>query len=337
VSRFVAAAAVVALLLVADPLESRLRSEAPPAPPANRIGVGRLMGGVLSGAFRPLLLNYLWIRGDILYGEGRFDELHVLYRTMVALYPRNERAREFLGWNLAFNFKNEAPADAPEVAWRWARAGLDILADLDGAPLPVADWMLKQCGQNPLSQLRYAGPAWEAEKRLRARVRAWAAARYGVELDRFEIGLKVLEGRHGFADELRRCNLLAAAVYDDWMRTGTSPRLAEAVAASRAMAKRMADAPQLAQVFTVEADLLEAVWRGGPLQAFVGAPFYHVAAALWGLGAHRRDLALLQQSQAMFRRIDPDGALYPEEEALVTAWIAHVREGGPRPRLPFDA
>ncbi|MHC4819948.1 MAG: hypothetical protein ACYTF8_18055, partial [Planctomycetota bacterium] len=110
---------VLALLLaLAHPVESMLRADAPPAPASQRIGAGRLLGSVLTGPFRPLLLTYLWIRSDILYGEARHDELHQLFRMIVSLYPNNERAREFLGWFLAFNLKSEAPTDA--LGWKWA-------------------------------------------------------------------------------------------------------------------------------------------------------------------------------------------------------------------------
>ena len=60
---------LAALIAGAYPVECELRARTPEAPAANRIGMGRLMGGVLTGPFRPMLQTYLWIRADILYGQ----------------------------------------------------------------------------------------------------------------------------------------------------------------------------------------------------------------------------------------------------------------------------
>ena len=109
---------LVLLIAIAHPIGAHLRDQQPPQPDANKLGLGPLMGGVLTGAFRPMLMNYLYIRADILAGQGRFDEQVTLFRNMVQLYPNNEEARGYLGWWLAFNSKGEA--DQPELAWRWA-------------------------------------------------------------------------------------------------------------------------------------------------------------------------------------------------------------------------
>lgn len=330
--RAVAALLVVALLAAAYPMEARLRAESPLAPAARRIGVGRLLGGVLTGAFRPLLLNYLWLRADILYGQGRVDELHVLYRTMVTLYPNNERAREFLGWLLAYNLRQEAPT--PALAWRWAEEGVGILLGVPRGHRIVAEWFLKQCGQNALDLLRYAGPEWEREKAFRARARAWGERRFGRSLGRFELGLAVLEGRTALFDEATRARLLEAQVLDDWMRAGKSPHLSEAVAVHRRLAgpAGFADFPPLALEYARRARRLEELSRGEVTEELRAAGDYRFAAAWWALGAHRRDAALLHAALAA---LDP---VFAEEREAVQAWIAYVEGGaqGPRPPLPFD-
>ena len=121
----VAVGLLVLLVVAAQPIAAKLREEAPSTPQASRIGLGPLLGGVMTGAFRPLLMNYLYIRADILAGQGRFDEQVTLFRSMVQLYPHNEAARGYLGWELAFNSKGEA--ESRDLAWRWAREGLDIV------------------------------------------------------------------------------------------------------------------------------------------------------------------------------------------------------------------
>ena len=123
--RIVPLVCLALLFALTEPLENILRAEAPPVPASRRIGAGRLVGSVLTGPFRPMLLTYLWIRADTLYAQGRYDELHELYRVILALYPSNERAREYLGWFLAFNIKSEMRDE--KLAWKWAEEGLVIV------------------------------------------------------------------------------------------------------------------------------------------------------------------------------------------------------------------
>ena len=78
----------------------------------------------VDGDVVPMLMNYLYLRADILAGQGRLDEQVTLFRSMVQLYPNNAEARGFLGWWLAFNAKREAPR--PDLGWRWAA---EVLAE----------------------------------------------------------------------------------------------------------------------------------------------------------------------------------------------------------------
>ncbi|MHC4133545.1 MAG: hypothetical protein ACYTDU_02795 [Planctomycetota bacterium] len=324
---------VLALLLaLAHPVESMLRADAPPAPASQRIGAGRLLGSVLTGPFRPLLLTYLWIRSDILYGEARYDEAHQLVRVMVSLYPNNERPREFLGWLLAFNFKSEAPSDA--LGWMWAKEGLDILVDTDAGRSTAADWIRKQCGQNSLYEQRYAGPAWSREKAWRAGLRAWGARRYGVELSRFALGLRVLEGRDGFRDRLRRAALLESLAYEEFLRHGRAADAADAVAALKEAGLETSDYPDpgLSAHFFARARTLDAL-AAGRLPRRVD---YAAAVALWGIGAHARNAEHLDAARTILRGLDADR--YAEELLGIERWVAYVGDPDamPRPSLPFD-
>ena len=324
---------VLALLLaLAHPVESMLRADAPPAPASQRLGTGRLLGSVLTGPFRPLLLTYLWIRTDILYGQARYDEALQLVRMMVALYPNNERARGFLGWLLAFNFKSEAPNDG--LGWRWAEEGLNILVDTDEGRSTAADWIRKQCGQNSLYEQRYAGPAWSREKAWRVRLRAWGVRRYGVELSRFALGLRVLEGRKGFFDRLCRAALLESFAYDEFLRHGRAAHAADAVAALKEAALDTSDYPDpgLSAHFLARARTLDAL-AAGRLPRRVD---YAAAVALWGLGAHARNAEHLDAARTILRGLDAER--YAEELTAIERWIAYVGDPGAtrRPSLPFD-
>ena len=64
-------AVVAALSLAASvPVGNRLREQTPPPPAHDQLGVGRLVGGVLSGPFRPMLQSYLFLRADRLAREA---------------------------------------------------------------------------------------------------------------------------------------------------------------------------------------------------------------------------------------------------------------------------
>jgi hypothetical protein len=331
------AAGVIAAMCfaAAAPIASMLRAAQPLAPAANEIGAGRLLGGVLTGALRPTLLTYLWIRAGRLERAGRHDELFRLYRTMLQLYPDNASAHRFLGWHMAFNLKSE---EAREIGWKWARAGLDVIDATPEGPPTIADWILKQCGQNAIERERYAGPAWERERWWRARLRTWGEERYGVSASRFELAVHVLAGRRNFLDRARRARALELLAYDDLVRTGTAPRGAEAVAALRAMADDTTDAPAIRATYLRYAEVLASLVEGRvpTIRSDDARIAYPAAAALLGAGARARSGKQLGAAATLFAALDVDGALVPER-AMTDAWLHWVASAdGPPPPLPFD-
>lgn len=332
-TRVIVLVVLVLLLAMAHPVENMLRAGAPPAPASQRIGAGRLLGSVLTGPFRPLLLTYLWIRADILYGEGRHDELHQLFRMIRALYPNNESAREFLGWFLAFNLKSDTSSDA--LGWKWAEEGLDTLLDTGTGRTTAADWIRKQCGQNSLKEQRYAGPEWSKEKFWRAGLRAWGARHgFGAKLSRFELGLRLLEGRETFRDRLRRAEILESLVYEEFLRDGRAAHAADAVAALKQAGLETSDSPEpgLSEHFYARARTVDAL-AAGRLPRRVD---YAAAIALWGIGAHARDATRLDAARTILQGLDAER--YAEELAGIERWLAHVSDPGatPRPSLPLD-
>jgi hypothetical protein len=330
VKRAVVLVVLALLLAIAHPVEAMLRANAPPMPASRRIGTGRLLGSVLTGPFRPLLRTYLWIRTDILYGERRMDEALQLFRVMVALYPNNHLVREFLGWHLAFNFKSEARNEA--LGWRWAEEGLDILMETDAGRSTAVNWILLQCGQRFYDQ-RYAGPEWEREKAWRTHLRAWGVRRYGVELSRFALGLRVLEGRTAFDDLLRRAALLESLSYEEFLQHGRAEHAPAAVAALKEAGLETSDYPDpgLSAQFLARARTLDAL-AAGRLPRRVD---YAAAIALWGIGAHTRNAEHLDAARTILRGLDAQR--YAEELRDIERWIAYVSDPrAPRPSLPFD-
>jgi len=321
--RALAALAILALLFVSGPVEAILRAKAPPRLLGTRIGAGRLMSSVLTGAFRPLLSTYLFLRADTLYGHGRFDELHRHYRLILSLYPNNIRAREFLGWHLAFNLRNEAPSR--ELAWRWAREGLDILAETHGGRREIAYWCLAQCGQNsldPVYPMRYAGPDLERERWWRERLSEWAQRRYAKPgMSRFEVGLEALDGQRGIFDLVWRAALATRMVYDAWARTGRCPDFDRARAALVEYAEAISDNPDLARLVRDDIAELDSIRAGRP-RAVAPRPFpraYRVAMAVLGIGRRTKNTALVQAAREALQRLDqamnPDVTFFAEEIA----------------------
>jgi hypothetical protein len=333
-TRALALLAIVLLLALAQLPREALERAAPGPPLAPAAGTGRLLGSVLMGTFRPLLLTYLWIRGDILFGQGRADECYELYRLLHRLYPGNDRAREYLGWFLAFNLKSQAPDVT--LGWRWAETGLDMLLDVEEGPGVVADWVRKQCGQNSFAFQRYAGPAWEAEKPWRARLLGFAERRFGEPLSRFALGVRVLAGRAGFPDRMRQAALLRSLAYEELLRYGAAPHAAEAATALRDAGMAIAGDEELRAYMEERARCLEAAAAGEIPPALPERDAYPVAMALLGRGARDQDARLLGAAAAILERLAGDA--FQEEKELIARWRAHVADPAatPRPPLPFD-
>ena len=326
---------IVVLQIGAVFIGRQLRADAPPTPEASRIGVGPLVGGVLTGAFRPLLMLYLYLRADILAGQGRYDEEVTLFKTMVQLYPHNESARAFIGWWLAFNAKSEAPD--PPLGWRWAEPGLDILAELPGERATLANWFMAQCGHNAFAAQRYAGSGWAEELYFRERARGWGERRYGEKLARFDLGLIALGSADGFEQNAAQLRLLIVGLIDDWMRTGASPKLDAALHGLEWYAEVFKGLPLMADDARAEAARLAAIADGTfELDRYPGADV-NDANALWALGMHKRDAGRLRAAKAIFAELDEQQP-YRAETGIIDRWIAWVEsdQQAPRPPMPFD-
>jgi len=329
-----ASALILVALALAQPARDALAADAPRTPLSPAAGTEGLAGSVLTGSFRPLLLTYLWLRGDVLYGEGRHEECFELYRLLFRLYPGNARARDFVGWFLAFDLKNKAPDVA--LGWKWAEEGLDLLLESPEGPSIVADWIRKQCGQNSVVLERYAGPAWQEERAWRARLRGFGERHFGEDLSRFALGVRVLEGRGGILDRGRRALLLRSLAYEEMLRYGSAPHAAEAVEALREMAKEMEDEERLHTYFSEKARCLEEAVAGRKPSPLPEAEVYPVAMALWGRGVKDRDPATLREAEALLNELAPEELA--QEIELIRGWLAHLEARGPAaaPPMPFD-
>ena len=58
---------------------------------------------VFLGGFKALLIDALWVRGDLAFREGRFYELWPTLEFIAALQPRNPMVQEYTAWQMAYN------------------------------------------------------------------------------------------------------------------------------------------------------------------------------------------------------------------------------------------
>lgn len=83
--------------------------------------------GVAVGAFRGVVVNYLWIRANELKQAGKYYEAVDLARSITRLQPRFPRVWAFHAWNLAYNISVQTQTQ--EERWQWVNAGIRLLRD----------------------------------------------------------------------------------------------------------------------------------------------------------------------------------------------------------------
>jgi hypothetical protein len=70
---------------------------------------------VATGAFRGLLVDFLWIRADKLKSAGQFFRFATVW--------------QFQAWNMAYNISVAIPETQPQQRWRWVKNGYELLRD----------------------------------------------------------------------------------------------------------------------------------------------------------------------------------------------------------------
>jgi hypothetical protein len=84
---------------------------------------------VATGAFRGLLVDFLWIRADRLKEAGQFFDAKQLAEWITILQPRFASVWEFQAWNMAYNISVAIPETQPEQRWLWVRNGYELIRD----------------------------------------------------------------------------------------------------------------------------------------------------------------------------------------------------------------
>lgn len=125
------------------------------------------------GAFRGLVVDYLWLRSGTLREQGRHFEARQVAEQLCRLQPRLPDVWVYLGHDLAYNVASAV--EEPEARWRWVQNGIELLRDhgLRHNPGdPELCFMLARTLQDKIGtttddhHMRYK--AWHAEQMIRA-------------------------------------------------------------------------------------------------------------------------------------------------------------------------
>ncbi len=81
--------------------------------------------GTAIGALRGLVVDYLWIKVNIMKEKGLFYEVMSDADLITKLQPRFGQVWSFHGHNMAYNVS--VMTDTPEERWAWVKAGIDLV------------------------------------------------------------------------------------------------------------------------------------------------------------------------------------------------------------------
>lgn len=79
------------------------------------------------GAFRGLIVNFLWARTETLKQAGKYYEANTLAETITTLQPRFGQVWLFQSWNMAYNIS--VGTQTPQERWEWVSKGIELLRD----------------------------------------------------------------------------------------------------------------------------------------------------------------------------------------------------------------
>mgnify|MGYP001601838962 CR=1 FL=1 len=94
-------------------------------PPAEYLGT--YVSTVALGGFKPLLVDYLWMKQDKLQEDKQFEEIVLLLSIIARLQPRFTEVWSFNAYHLIFNIA--AQENTPQAKWHWVKSGLDYIKE----------------------------------------------------------------------------------------------------------------------------------------------------------------------------------------------------------------
>ncbi len=81
--------------------------------------------GTAIGALRGIIVDYLWLKVNMMKEEGQFYEVMSDAELITKLQPRFAQVWGFHGHNMAYNIS--VLTNTPEERWDWVKAGVDLV------------------------------------------------------------------------------------------------------------------------------------------------------------------------------------------------------------------
>ena len=81
--------------------------------------------GTAIGAFRGLIVDYLWIKANMMIEQGQYYQVMEDADLITKLQPRFAPVWVFHGHNMAYNIS--VSTNTPEERWDWVKAGIDLV------------------------------------------------------------------------------------------------------------------------------------------------------------------------------------------------------------------
>lgn len=89
--------------------------------------LGTYIASVVIGGFKPLLVDYLWIKQAKLQKDKQFEEIRLLLSIIARLQPRFVEVWSFNAYNMIYNICSQEKT--AEAKWYWVKSGIDYIKE----------------------------------------------------------------------------------------------------------------------------------------------------------------------------------------------------------------
>src|SRR3989339_77689 len=85
--------------------------------------LGTYVSTVALGGFKPLLVDYLWMKQDKLQEDKQFEEIVLLLGIIARLQPHFTEVWSFNSYHMIYNIA--AQENTPQARWYWVKSGIE--------------------------------------------------------------------------------------------------------------------------------------------------------------------------------------------------------------------
>jgi len=89
--------------------------------------LGTYIASLAIGGFKPLLVDYLWIKQDQLQRDKQFEEIRLLLTIIARLQPKFVEVWSFNAYNMIYNIAFQEKT--VETKWYWVKSGIDYIKE----------------------------------------------------------------------------------------------------------------------------------------------------------------------------------------------------------------